>query len=43
MVIYEIIFGGMHPVVFISMMCMYTEIFHDSVKAPNATIIIYEI
>ena len=30
-VAYEILFGGMHPVVFISMM------FHVSVMAPNAT------
>ena len=35
MVIYGILFGGMHPVVLISMMCMKIETFHVSVIASS--------
>ena len=43
MVVYGILFGGMHPVVFISIMCMQIEMFHVSVIAPNATMVNYGI
>ena len=42
MVVYGILFGGMHPV-FIFMMCMQIEMFPVSVIAPNVTIVIYGI
>ena len=43
MAIYETIFGGMHPIVFISMMSMYIETFPVSVIAPTATMGVYGI
>ena len=39
MVVYGILFGGMHPV-FISMMCMQIEMFPVSAIAPNVTMVI---
>ena len=43
MVIYGILFGSMHHVVFISMTYMKIEMFPVSVVAPNATMVIYGI
>ena len=42
-VVYGILFGGMHPIVFISMMSMQIEMFPVSVIAPNATMVVYGI
>ena len=42
MVVYGILFGGVHPV-FISMMCMYIETFHVSVIVPHVTMVVYGI
>ena len=39
----QVLLGGMHSVVFISMMCMYIETSHISVTAPNATKVVYGI
>ena len=42
-VVYGILYGGSHHVVFISVMCMYIESFPISVIAPNATLVVYGI
>ena len=41
MVIYGNLFGGMHPVVFISMMYMYIETFPVSVNTQHGNMVIY--
>ena len=43
MVVYGILFGDMHPVLYLSMMCMHIEMFHVSDIALNATMVIYGI
>ena len=40
MVVYGILFGGMHSI-FIFMMCTQIEKFHVSIIAPNATLVVY--
>ena len=41
MVAYVILFGDVHSVAFLYMMCMHIETFHISAITPNATMIIY--
>ena len=43
MVVYEILFGDVHPLVYIFTMCMQIEMFRVSAIAPNATMVVYGI
>ena len=40
MVIYGVLFGGIHSVIFISMIYIEIEMFHESVIDPNATMVV---
>ena len=43
MVAYVILFGDVHSVAFVYMMCMHIETFHISAITPNATLVVYVI
>ena len=43
MVAYVILFGDVHPLACLYMMCMHIETFHISVITPNATLVVYVI
>ena len=43
MVAYVILFGDVHPLACLYMMCMHIETFHISAITPNATLVVYVI